>query len=120
MRGHFFLKIIFMLAHTVLKQTPLYQEHVRLNARIIPFGGWEMPVQYEGILSEYEQCRKSASLFDTCHMGEFFLEGNYKECGLDFAVTQRLDDMPEKSCRYGTMLNKNGGIIDDLIVYRIE
>lgn len=108
-----------MLSETILKQTPLYSEHQLLHARIVPFGGWEMPIQYEGILSEYEHTRKGTSLFDTCHMGEFFIEGDFKKSGLDRIVTQRIWDMPLKTCRYGLSLNEQGGVIDDLIVYRL-
>lgn len=109
-----------MLFDTTLKQTPLYLEHQKLNARLVPFGGWEMPLQYDGILSEYEHTRRSVSVFDTCHMGEFIIEGDYHKSGLDRIVTQRLLDMPVKTCRYGLTLNEKGGVIDDLIVYRLR
>lgn len=101
-----------------LKQTPLYNEHVALNARIVPFGGWEMPVQYEGILAEYEHTRKAVTLFDTCHMGEFLVHGDCRESGLDALVTMAITDMPVHSCRYGMLLNDQGGVIDDLVVFR--
>lgn len=103
-----------------LKQTPLYQEHISLNARMVPFGGWEMPLQYAGILAEYDQTRREVSIFDTSHMGEFVVEGEAKESGLDRIVTQPIQDMPVKSCRYGAMLNNNGRVMDDLIVYRLS
>ena len=108
------------MAQKTLKQTPLYQEHVALNARIVPFGGWEMPVQYAGILAEYEHTRKAVTLFDTCHMGEFLVHGDCRESGLEKIVTMPLADMPLKSCRYGMTLNDHGGVIDDLIVFREE
>ena len=101
-----------------LKQTPLYSEHVALNARIVAFGGWEMPVQYEGILSEYEHTRKAVTLFDTCHMGEFLVRGDCRKTGLDALVTMAIADMPVHSCRYGMLLNDQGGVIDDLVVFR--
>ena len=101
-----------------LKRTPLYDEHVRLKAKLVPFGGWEMPVQYAGILAEYEDTRKRVSVFDTSHMGEFLVEGDLKESGLDRLVTQPLNDLPVRSCRYGVMLNEQGRVIDDLIVFR--
>lgn len=106
--------------HETLKQTPLYNEHAALNARIVPFGGWEMPVQYEGILAEYEHTRKAVTLFDTCHMGEFLVRGDCRESGLDALVTMAIADMPVRSCRYGMLLNDQGGVIDDLIVFREE
>lgn len=101
-----------------LKQTPLYNEHVARNARIVPFGGWEMPVQYEGILAEYEHTRKAVTLFDTCHMGEFLIHGDCRKTGLDALVTMAIADMPVHSCRYGMLLNDRGGVIDDLVVFR--
>ena len=104
-----------------LRKTPLYQQHIDLKAKIVPFGGWEMPVQYdEGILAEYEETRNRVSVFDISHMGEFIIEGDPVEIGLDKIVTQSLVDLPEKSCRYGAMLNDKGGVIDDLIVFRIS
>ena len=109
-----------MSTDTVLKQTPLYREHLTLGARLVPFGGWEMPVSYDGILLEYERTRKNVSIFDICHMGEFIIEGDLLKSGLDHIVTHKISDMPIKTCRYGTMLNAQGGVIDDLIVYRIE
>lgn len=103
-----------------LKRTPLYEEHLALKAKMVPFGGWEMPVQYEGILAEYEATRQQAALFDTSHMGEFVVEGDPVKTGLDRLVTFNLVEMPVKTCRYGALLNTAGGVIDDLIVFRTE
>ncbi len=103
-----------------LKSTPLEKEHVRLGAKMVPFGGWNMPVQYEGILAEHAWTRQSATIFDTCHMGEFFLYGDPDKNGFNRLVTQSLTDLPVKSCRYGLLLNESGGVLDDLIVYRLE
>ncbi len=108
-----------MSAPTSLKSTVLADEHIALGAKMVEFAGWHMPVQYEGILQEFEYNRKFASLFDCSHMGEFLLEGSLKTSGLNRIVTQNLEDMPVKTCRYGTMLNDNGCAIDDLIVYKI-
>jgi aminomethyltransferase len=101
-----------------LKTTPLLQDHKTLHAKLGPFAGWEMPIQYEGILSETLYTRKAAACFDTCHMGEFFIKGNSQKSNLDAIVTARLKDLTTGSCRYASMLNKKGGIIDDLLVYR--
>lgn len=109
-----------MNTSTELNCTPVYQSHIDLNAKMVPFGGWDMPVQYEGILAEYHHTRQAASLFDISHMGEFLIEGNLFQTGLDRIVTQKLSDLPVKSCRYGAMLNEQGGILDDLIVFRID
>jgi len=103
-----------------LKQTPLHQEHLALGAKMVPFGGWDMPLQYEGIFAEHGQTRRDVAIFDTSHMGEFFIRGDAAESGLEQLVTQRLSDMPLGSCRYGAMLNEKGGVIDDLIFYRIK
>jgi len=104
---------------TLLK-TPLYDNHVALGAKMAPFGGWLMPIQYEGILTEHAYTRNSVTVFDICHMGEFFLEGDPLTCGFDRIVTQNIVNMPIGSCRYGFMLNEKAGIIDDLIVYRLK
>jgi aminomethyltransferase len=101
-----------------LKNTPLADEHVALGAKMVGFGGWNMPLQYESILAEWEHNRRTVSLFDCSHMGEFMIKGDAKACGLDAMVTQAIADMPLNACRYGAMLNESGGIIDDLIVYR--
>lgn len=103
-----------------LLQTPLFNKHLELKARMVGFGGWNMPVQYNGILAEYEQTRTKASLFDISHMGEFIIKGDSRQSGLDRLVTMKLSDLPVKSCRYGMLLNEAGGVIDDLIIFRIE
>ncbi len=108
-----------MISQDSLKQTPLYQKHIGLHARMVGFGGWDMPLQYEGIIVEYESTRKQVTVFDTSHMGEFILKGDCRACGLDRLVSSRIIDMPVQSCRYGMILNASGGVMDDLIVYRL-
>ncbi len=103
-----------------LKSTPLLEEHKRLGAQVGPFGGWLMPIQYSGIISEHNWTRKNASLFDICHMGEFIISGTPQETDLERIVTINLKSMPQGRCRYGFMLNANGGIIDDIVVYKIR
>lgn len=107
-----------MSSETSLHNTPLVQEHIALGAKMVGFGGWNMPLQYESILSEWDYNRKQSSIFDCSHMGEFLIKGDAKASGLDNIVTQTIVDMPVSTCRYGAMLNEEGGIIDDLIVYR--
>ena len=109
-----------MLAQEKLQKTPLYDEHLALKARMVAFGGWKMPVQYEGIIKEHGHTRNAVSIFDISHMGEFIIEGDYAESGLDAIVTMPLVDLPVGSCRYGCILNEQGGVIDDLIVFRTE
>jgi len=79
-----------------------------------------MPIQYEGIIAEHNRTRRSAALFDICHMGEFIIHGDALRSGLENIVTFNVSTMPLGGCRYGFMLNDNGGIIDDLIIYRME
>ncbi|MBA3066782.1 glycine cleavage system aminomethyltransferase GcvT [bacterium] len=101
-----------------MKLTPLYGEHKKLGARFAPFGGWYMPISYEGILAEHSACRKSAAVFDICHMGEFLFTGDAAE--LDKAVTQNVSGLAEGKSRYGVILNDSGGIEDDLIIFRFD
>ena len=98
----------------------LEDNHIKRGARMVPFSGWNMPVQYEGILSEYEQTRTQSSVFDISYMGKFIIEGDLLESGLDRIVTMPLSDLAIKSSRYGCICNKEGGIIDDTIVFRME
>ncbi len=103
---------------TSLYNTPLVDEHIALGAKMVGFGGWNMPLQYDGIIAEWDYNRKTCSIFDCSHMGEFLISGDAVASGLDRIVTQSIVDMPIKTCRYGAMLNESGGVIDDLIVYR--
>jgi len=100
--------------------TVLYDKHVALGAGMTEFGGYLMPVQYEGILREHESARRGAALFDTCHMGELCMKGDTAAADLEQLLTCRISDLPEGRCRYGLMCNDRGGVVDDLIVYRIE
>jgi len=102
-----------------LKTTPLFEKHKDLKAKLAPFAGWLMPIQYTSILEEHHWTRKHCSLFDTCHMGEILIYGRPEESGLDRLVTMNLSQMPVGKCAYGFMLNEDGGIIDDLIVYKL-
>lgn len=103
-----------------MHKTALYDAHVKLGAKMVPFGGWMMPLQYTSILAEHKINREQCSIFDCSHMGEFFIQGSLESSGLDQIVTQKLEDMPINSCRYGVMLNESGGVIDDLIVYKMR
>ena len=107
-----------MSIEIILHNTPLVNEHIALGAKMVGFGGWNMPLQYEGIIAEWEHNRKTCSVFDCSHMGEFLIKGDAVKSGLDRIVTQTIVDMPLKTCRYGAALNSQAGVIDDLIVYR--
>jgi aminomethyltransferase len=102
-----------------LKSTPLLAEHERLKALIAPFGGWSMPIQYDSIIAEHRWCREKAAMFDICHMGEFLFRGNISASGLDNVFTFLVSGIPVGRSRYGFLLNERGGIIDDLIVFRV-
>lgn len=99
--------------------TPLNAWHKAHGAKMVPFAGWEMPVQYSGIIAEHQHCRAKACIFDICHMGEFSLKGPGAKDALARAVTQNLETLAPGKCRYGFLLNPEGGVLDDLIVYRI-
>jgi len=102
-----------------LQRTSLYELHKELNARNVSFCGWEMPVQYESIIKEHNACRNNAALFDISHMGEFFFKGDIKKSGVNESVTHDLLKLPVGKCKYGFLLNEKGGIIDDLIIYKL-
>ena len=102
-----------------LQSTPICGRHRALNALMAPFGGWDMPIQYEGIIAEHSWCRSKASLFDICHMGEFIFQGDFEAGGLEDVFTFSVKTIPLGRSRYGFLLNEQGGIIDDLIVFRI-
>ena len=102
-----------------LKNTPLTSVHEGLKALMAPFGGWNMPIQYEGILAEHKWCREKAALFDICHMGEFLFKGDFVAGGMDDLFTFSVSSIPVGRSRYGFLLNGNGGVIDDLIVFRL-
>lgn len=104
---------------TPLKTTPLSSWHENSGARMAGFAGWNMPIQYkEGIIAETLYTRQAVTCFDICHMGEFLIKGSPEESGLERIITVPVNDIPPGSCRYGSMLNKEGGVMDDLIVYR--
>jgi aminomethyltransferase len=101
------------------KNTPLYNEHVKLGALMAPFAGWNMPIHYGSIIDETKFTRTNTSVFDICHMGEFFVKEDPKKSSLDNIITVPVVKMAVGKCRYGFLLNDNGTVIDDLIVYRI-
>lgn len=102
-----------------MNKTPLYDEHVKLGARMAPFGGWEMPIQYEGIITEHNYTREAAGIFDICHMGEFELSGPTAAQDLDRLLTMSVPAIEVGQCKYGFLLNNDGGVIDDLTCYRL-
>src|SRR2546422_11007973 len=103
----------------MLKRTPLYAAHQKLGARLIEFGGWEMPVQYSSIMDEHLAVRKSAGLFDISHMGEFVFTGPGALEFLNHLLTNDLRKLHAGQGQYTLMCNERGGVIDDLYAYRI-
>jgi aminomethyltransferase len=102
------------------KHTPLYQEHVRLGAKMIPFGDWLMPVQYTGIVDEHQTVRNNIGIFDISHMGQLIAEGAAVGQWLNEMLTNNIAKLNVGTGQYTFLLNEQGGIIDDLIVYRID
>jgi aminomethyltransferase len=101
-----------------MKKTILYDKHIALNAKMSPFGGYEMPIQYDGIIKEHQAVRKSVGMFDTCHMGEFIICGDTAVSDLEKIVSCSVAAIKRGQCKYGFICNENGGVIDDQILYR--
>jgi aminomethyltransferase len=102
-----------------LAKTPLHAEHVKLGARMVPFAGWEMPVQYRGIAAEHQAVRTAAGLFDVSHMGEVVFAGPSAGAVLNGLVVGDVLKLPVGRALYTCACNQMGGILDDLIVYRL-
>lgn len=102
-----------------LRRTALYEEHRRLGARLVEFGGFEMPVQYAGILKEHDAVRHRAGLFDLSHMGQFRLEGDAVAAWADTLTINAVESMKPMQARYNIFCNERGGTHDDTIFYRL-
>ncbi|MDP3427716.1 MAG: glycine cleavage system protein T, partial [Humidesulfovibrio sp.] len=103
-----------------LKTTPLTGWHHGKKAKMAAFAGYDMPIQYEGIIAEHNHTRQAVGIFDICHMGEFSLTGAGAKAALGALVTQDLDTLATGKCRYGFLLGENGGVLDDLIIYCLD
>jgi glycine cleavage system T protein (aminomethyltransferase) len=101
-----------------LRRTPLYEQHVAAGARLVPFAGWEMPVQYAGVIPEHKAVRTDSGVFDVSHMGEIEVEGPAAEEMLQGVLSNDVSRLDVGDAQYTLLTNENGGIIDDLIVYR--
>jgi aminomethyltransferase len=109
------------MEHENLKITPLNSRHIQLGAKMVPFAGWDMPVQYkEGIIAEHNHTRTHVSIFDIFHMGEFRIKGKNSAVVLDRILARPVADQKPGTCRYSFLLTEKGTVIDDLIVYRID
>jgi aminomethyltransferase len=103
-----------------LRRTPLYEHHVALGARMVSFAGWEMPVQYEGVIAEHVAVREDAGAFDVSHMGEIDVEGPRAEQLLASLLSNDVARIGIGEAQYTLLTNERGGIVDDLIVYRLD
>ena len=102
-----------------LRRTPLFDRHVALGARMVPFAGYEMPVQYEGVIEEHKAVRTDAGAFDVSHMGEIHVDGPTAQAFLQEMVSNDIDRLEDGHAQYTLLTNESGGIVDDLIAYRL-
>ncbi len=102
-----------------LQHTPLHHRHVELGARLVPFAGWEMPVQYAGVIAEHRAVRADAGVFDVSHMGELEVEGPRAHELLQSTLSNDLDRIAAGQSQYTLLTNQEGGIVDDVIAYRL-
>ena len=103
-----------------LLRTPLFERHVALGARMVPFAGFEMPVQYEGVIAEHRAVRADAGVFDVSHMGELHIDGPTAQAFLQSMLSNDVDKMGDGEAQYTLLTNGSGGIVDDLIAYRFS
>jgi aminomethyltransferase len=102
-----------------LLYTPLHDRHVELGAKLVPFAGWEMPVQYEGVIPEHRAVRSDAGVFDVSHMGEIEVEGPKARDLLQATLSNDIDRLAVGEAQYTLLTTEDGGIVDDLIAYRL-
>jgi aminomethyltransferase len=102
-----------------LLRTPLFERHVALGARMVPFAGYEMPVQYEGVIPEHKAVRTDAGVFDVSHMGEIHVDGPTAQAFLQSMLSNDVDKLADGDAQYTLLTNESGGIVDDLIAYRL-
>ena len=98
--------------------TAFYNYHTDHGARFVDFAGWEMPIHYGSIIDEHSQCRNSGSVFDVSHMGRIRVSGRHARKFLETLLTRKVSDMVEGQARYSLVCNEQGGVIDDILVYR--
>src|ERR671933_2806437 len=103
-----------------LRRTPLYDRHVAAGARLVPFAGWEMPVQYGGIREEHLAVRRHAGLFDVSHMGEIETSGPGAEALLQRLLSNDVAKLVAGGAQYSVLCREDGGVLDDLFTYRLE
>src|SRR6185295_12166027 len=104
----------------MLKRTPLYEAHIALRARMVEFAGWDMPVQYTGHVQEHIAVREAAGLFDVSHMGEVEILGPDALALVQLITTNDASKLADNQVQYSALTNEAGGVIDDLLVYRLN
>ena len=102
-----------------LLRTPLFERHVAAGARLVPFAGWELPVQYAGVIEEHRAVREDAGVFDVSHMGQLHVEGPRAAELLQGLLSNDLDRIGDGGAQYTLLTNERGGVVDDLIAYRL-
>ena len=107
-------------AADTLRRTPLFERHERAGARLVPFAGWEMPVQYEGIRQEHVAVRTGAGMFDVSHMGEIETSGPQAEEFLQRVLSNDVTRIAERGAQYSVLCREDGGVLDDLFTYRLD
>ena len=103
-----------------MKNTALSHKHIELRAKMVPFAGYNMPVQYAGINAEHETVRKAVGVFDVSHMGEFILKGDKALDLIQRVTSNDASKLYDGKVQYSCLPNEDGGIVDDLLVYRID
>ncbi|GIV27699.1 MAG: aminomethyltransferase [Bacteroidia bacterium] len=106
------------MSTTTLKKTALHHKHIQLGAKMVPFAGFEMPVSYSGVNDEHLTVRNAVGIFDVSHMGEFVIKGKQALDLIQLITTNDASKLVDKKVQYSCMTNDNGGIVDDLLVYR--
>src|ERR687895_894606 len=110
-----------MAAETdTLKRTPLHDRHVAAGAKLVPFAGWEMPVQYASIREEHMAVRRRVGVFDVSHMGEIETSGPQAEELLQKLLSNDVSKISENGAQYSVLCNEQGGVLDDLFTYRLD
>src|SRR4029078_1483229 len=119
-RARFRTSLASGLVATTLRRTPLYEKHLQAGAKLVPFAGWEMPVQYAGVIAEHRAVRTDAGVFDVSHMGELEIEGPAAINLVQRVLSNDVSKVSVGDAQYTLLTSEEGGILDDLIVYRLE
>ncbi len=104
----------------LMKKTALYIQHLNLDAKMVDFGGFNMPIQYSGISVEHNTVRNDVGIFDVSHMGEFIVDGKQSVNFLEYVCSNDISKIEKERAQYNCFVNSNGGIVDDLIIYKID